>query len=231
MSEHRKEFYAALAKAQGEMSAAAKSTTNTFFKSKYSDISDVLRVVKGPLADNGIALMQPATMTPDGAFVIVQTILAKGDFSVKEETRLPVQKKDPQEIGKLITYARRYGLTSMLGVPQEDDDAEGNMGRGKWREKAEQQAEDWGNHTGGQIATTMKGGKTEKPKPSTLDQFKVRIDQLAREEGAIAVEEYWKRDDVQAALSKKPVKMRDEAQAYMENAIEAIIQDARQAAE
>lgn len=231
MSEHRKEFYAALAKAQGEMGAALKSTKNTFFKSSYADISEVLKVVRGPLADNGIALMQPATMTPDGLFVIVQTILAKGDFSIKEETRLPVQKKDPQEVGKLITYARRYGLTSMLGVPQEDDDAEGNMGRGAWRDKREQEAEDWGNHTGGQLAEAMKPAKKEKPKPSTMAQFKAHIDLLARDEGAIAVEEYWKRDDVQTFWSKKPDDMRDEAQAYMENAIEALIEDARQAAE
>ena len=38
-------------------------------------------------------------------------------------------KSDPQGIGSMITYCRRYSLNSMLGIASEDDDGEASMGR------------------------------------------------------------------------------------------------------
>ncbi len=35
---------------------------------------------------------------------------------------LPMTKQDPQAAGSAITYARRYALQSIAGVPSEDDD-------------------------------------------------------------------------------------------------------------
>jgi len=40
---------------------------------------------------------------------------------------LPLMKKDPQGVGSVVTYARRYSLSSILGVAwDEDDDAQSN---------------------------------------------------------------------------------------------------------
>jgi hypothetical protein len=35
---------------------------------------------------------------------------------------LPMTKQDPQAAGSAITYARRYSLQSIAGIPSEDDD-------------------------------------------------------------------------------------------------------------
>jgi hypothetical protein len=39
-------------------------------------------------------------------------------------------KQDPQAAGSAITYARRYALQSIAGVPSEDDDGQSSMGKG-----------------------------------------------------------------------------------------------------
>ena len=37
---------------------------------------------------------------------------------------MPLAKNDPQAYGSALTYARRYGLSSMVGLVTEDDDAQ-----------------------------------------------------------------------------------------------------------
>ena len=44
---------------------------------------------------------------------------------MSEDLILPMKKKDPQAAGSAITYARRYALQAIAGIPSEDDD--GNM--------------------------------------------------------------------------------------------------------
>jgi len=52
-----------------------------------------------------------------------------GQFLQMEYT-LPTVKQDPQAAGSAITYARRYALQSIAGIPTADDDAESAMLRG-----------------------------------------------------------------------------------------------------
>ena len=42
------ELSAALSKAQGEMGSAKKGTDNTFYKSKYADLAEVIKAIKEP---------------------------------------------------------------------------------------------------------------------------------------------------------------------------------------
>jgi hypothetical protein len=42
---------------------------------------------------------------------------------------IPISKNDPQGAGSAITYARRYGLSAILGIHQEDDDANSASGK------------------------------------------------------------------------------------------------------
>jgi hypothetical protein len=46
-------------------------------------------------------------------------------------------KLDPQIVGSAITYGRRYFLTALLGISQDDDD--GNMASGRVEETPAQQ--------------------------------------------------------------------------------------------
>lgn len=118
------ELAVALNKAQNQMGGAVKDAKNPFFKSKYADLSAVVKAVKDPFADNGLSYSQ-FPIYQDG-LVGVETILmhTSGQF-ISGTLLLPMTKKDPQAAGSAITYARRYSLQAVAGIPSEDDD--GNM--------------------------------------------------------------------------------------------------------
>lgn len=123
----------ALLAAQKEMEGAKKDSNNPFFKSKYADYNAVLEACKGPLNNNGISILQPhrIEITDSATFMVVETILLheSGEF-ISGETKVEVAKaNDPQALGSSQSYARRYGLQSIVSLPSEDDD--GNAGSGK----------------------------------------------------------------------------------------------------
>ena len=120
-SESIKELAIALAKAQGEMGSATKGSTNPFFKSKYADLADVINALKHPFSQNGLSYCQfPSN---DGERIAVTTLLMhiSGEW-LSSEISFPTQKKDAQGAGSVITYARRYSLQAMAGIPSDSDD-------------------------------------------------------------------------------------------------------------
>ncbi len=121
-SEQINELATALAKAQGEMRNAGKNADNPYFKSKYADLSEILKAAKEPLAKYGLAIMQLYDGM-SGKDISVTTMLmhSSGQY-IANTGNYPVTKQDIQGVGSAITYARRYSLAAMLGLAQEDDD-------------------------------------------------------------------------------------------------------------
>lgn len=111
----------ALSKAQGEMSGAAKASNNPFFKSKYADLSEVIKAIKEPFATNGLSYVQ--FPIEDQGRIGIETILMheSGEFLSNSFT-VNLNKQDAQGAGSAITYCRRYGLQAVAGIPSEDDD-------------------------------------------------------------------------------------------------------------
>ena len=131
---------AALCKAQAEMGGAVKDAKNPFFKSSYADLTSVIKAIKEPFANNGLSYSQLPVTSEGGGGVGVTTILmhSSGQW-LESEFYLPLAKKDPQGGGSAITYARRYALQAMSGIPTADDDAEAAMMRGKPVEKSREE--------------------------------------------------------------------------------------------
>lgn len=128
-SEAINELATALARAQGQMKAAIKDSSNPFFKSKYADLSSVVEAVKKPLSDNGLSYTQLTDME-EGAVVIETLLLHSSGQWLMGRLRMPVAKpNDPQALGSAITYCRRYALQSLCGVPADDDDANSATGK------------------------------------------------------------------------------------------------------
>jgi hypothetical protein len=134
-SESVKSIAPAFLKAQEQMGAAKKGESNPFFKSKYADLSAVLEASKQALNENGISILQPhvTVFNPvtgeEVHFVETKLIHESGEF-YSSRTKIVVAKdKDPQALGSAISYARRYGLQSLISLPAEDDDAENAMNR------------------------------------------------------------------------------------------------------
>ena len=120
-SESIKEIATALHAAQGEMSGAKKAAANPFFKSKYADMNSVVDAVRVPFHNHGLSYSQ-FPLFEDGK-VGVETLLmhVSGEF-ISSVLMLPMSKQDAQAAGSAITYARRYALQSIAGIPAEDDD-------------------------------------------------------------------------------------------------------------
>lgn len=123
MSENINEIIAALAKAQGKIQPAAKDKANPFFKSKYADLSSVWDACRDALTENGLAVVQTINKTPDGMSLITTLGHSSGQW-MRSEMPIMLTKTDPQSLGSIITYYRRYCLAAMTGVAPEDDDAE-----------------------------------------------------------------------------------------------------------
>ncbi len=124
------ELFAALAKAQGEVENASKSSNNPHFKSKYADLAEVLNTVRPVFAKHGLSIVQSTAF--NGTFVSVTTLVAHSSGGLIYSTASAVPSKtDAQGIGSTTTYLRRYSLAAMSGVAQEDDDGNAAAHNGK----------------------------------------------------------------------------------------------------
>lgn len=94
---------------------------------KYLNLATLLKNIKPIFEKNGLAFTQKVTFnsTGDGRQTIgtVKTIIFD-DTDQMAVCEYPFfVTGDPQQVGSAITYARRYSLTTVLGIfPDKDDD-------------------------------------------------------------------------------------------------------------
>jgi len=122
-SEQINELMGALAKAQGEMVHAKKDSQNPHFKSSFADLASVWQACREPLAKNGLAVSQTLDLAGERQVLITTLGHSSGQW-IKSMIALPIQRPGPQELGSSLTYCRRYALAAIVGVYQDDDDAE-----------------------------------------------------------------------------------------------------------
>jgi hypothetical protein len=124
-SESITDLATALCLAQAEMGGAIKDSNNPFFKSSYADLTSVIKVIKEPFYKYGLSFVQLPVTSAGGNGVGVSTMLMhKSGQWLQGEYLLPMDKVTPQGAGAAITYARRYALQSLVGIPSVDDDGE-----------------------------------------------------------------------------------------------------------
>jgi hypothetical protein len=127
-SDNIADLAASLAKTQSEMGAVHKDQDNPYFRSKFAGLSTVWEAVKPSLTKNGLSVVQMPSSDERGYYVETMLLHASGQW-LKNRTYMKPVKDDPQGIGSLISYARRYALQAMVMVCPEDDDGELAMGR------------------------------------------------------------------------------------------------------
>lgn len=131
-------FAKALLAVQKTALVATKDGTNTFFQGrKYTTLDELLNVIRGPLSDNGLVLMQDTNCDGTQVKVVTRIIHESGEsmesapliYTLQPEFTggkqgAPVVQVPPgvQQIGKAITYLRRYSLSPFLGIASEVDD-------------------------------------------------------------------------------------------------------------
>ena len=115
---------AALSKAQARIQGADKNAKNPHFKSNYADIASVWNACRIALSENELAVSQMPSAQEN--VVTMDTILmhSSGEW-VCGSLSVTVKDSTPQSIGSAITYLRRYGLSSIVGVAPSDEDDDG----------------------------------------------------------------------------------------------------------
>jgi len=120
-SESIQNLAAAMAVAQGEMGAAIKGAANPFFKSKYADLGAVIQAIKPHFAAHGLSYVQFPVTGDNSVGVTTRLMHSSGEW-LEQDYFIPLGKMDAQAAGSAITYARRYALQAIAGIPSEDDD-------------------------------------------------------------------------------------------------------------
>lgn len=117
---------------QQELTPALKDGKNTYTNSSYATLSSVMEVCRAALLNHGIWMTQYPIAVEKGHLGLVTKIIhaATGQWQ-SSLIVMPLLKNDPQGYGSAMTYARRYGVSAILGIITEDDDAESAMQRGQ----------------------------------------------------------------------------------------------------
>ena len=116
---------------------ALKDGINTYTESSYATLKSVMEVCRTALLSHGIWMTQyPVAVEVGHLGLVTKIVHAESGQWQSSLIEMPLPKNDPQGYGSAITYARRYGLTALLGIISEDDDAESAMPRGQAEKQA-----------------------------------------------------------------------------------------------
>ena len=152
--EHHKNIAEAMAAAQADFPDIPKTKTATVrgktkggepysYEYAYADFADVLKVVRPILSKHGLSINQPIRRKE--LKLHLTTVIRHVSGETIESDGLPIPEiMDPQQLGSLLTYWKRYDGCALLGIqPEADDDARHAMassGRSKF-EKQERKME------------------------------------------------------------------------------------------
>ena len=120
-SESIAELVAALVAARADMAPVVKDAVNPHFKSRYASLDAIIDATAPALAKHGLAIIQAPWEIETGAVLITTLAHKSGEWTRGIQLLRPT-KNDPQGIGSAMTYARRYGWQSIIGVAADEDD-------------------------------------------------------------------------------------------------------------
>jgi hypothetical protein len=127
---------AALAKAQSGLVNPEKSMTATIRNEgrghsqgneqtfRYAPLSAGLELVRNALSQHELAVVQTTSIDEPGRMVRLNTVLAhsSGEWISSDWPVCPISDiNTPRRMGAALTYARRYGLFTLVGIAGEDD--------------------------------------------------------------------------------------------------------------
>lgn len=116
---------------QQSLSPASKDAENPFVNKRYATLNSVMDACREALIINSIWVAQfPVPVEAGHLGLVTKLVHAESGQWQSSLMVIPLPKADPQGYGSALTYARRYGLATMVGLVTEiDDDAEGAMPR------------------------------------------------------------------------------------------------------
>lgn len=125
MSNTIDELAQALNKAQAIIENVSRDKKGVH-STKYADLANCLDAVKKPLSDNGLSISQIVTVDNDKQVLVTLLMHSSGQWlksTLNIENKL-IANSTWHQMGSAITYARRYALSAIIGLAQEDDDGQ-----------------------------------------------------------------------------------------------------------
>lgn len=123
-SEGTGKIIAALVAIQEDMHVN-KDGKNPHFKSKYATLDNILDTIKPTLKNSGLVVLQGCKTDERKIDCTTRVFHTSGEW-IESVATVYADKGTPQGYGSAITYARRYGLATTLGIGlMDDDDANG----------------------------------------------------------------------------------------------------------
>lgn len=125
-SEKYTEIFKALAAFQSVVPLIERTKRNLFTKSDYSDLEDLIKAIRKPMADNGLFFIQNATLENLQVLVVTRICHVSGEWIEFGPFTVPAKGMDAHSIGSATSYAKRYALGAALGVVSGIEDDDGN---------------------------------------------------------------------------------------------------------
>lgn len=119
----------ALSKVQKDLKHAKKDDKGAF--GKYADLATVYEVIRKPLVENGFSYIHSLTTQEDGTHFVDTLLMHETGGTFKTSLPLIINKRDMQGLGSAITYAKRYGISMIVGLASEEDDEGKGAGTAK----------------------------------------------------------------------------------------------------
>lgn len=117
------ELAEAMIQVQQTLSPALKDAENTFTNSRYATLHSVMETCRSALLAHGVWLTQyPVAVEAGQLGLVTKLVHAESGQWQASLLKMPLPKSDPQGYGSAMTYARRYGLSALVGIVTESDD-------------------------------------------------------------------------------------------------------------
>lgn len=126
-NDEAKALYKALSLFRKNIKQPVKDGENPCFESSYVTLEGVIKTVDEAMNGTGLSFVQEVA-TINGLPSVRTTLTHEdgGTMTTEWLSLLPGQKATPQDIGSLITYAKRYQLAGFMGISSDVDD-DGNQ--------------------------------------------------------------------------------------------------------
>ncbi len=124
---NRGQLFLALAKAQGELSNVEKKHEGYGGRYKFADLAQALDVIRPVFSKHALSIVQLVGDAPDGRVSITTVLGHESGQTLQTTSSMAIEERagmsKAQAAGAVITYLRRYQITAMAGIAQEDTDA------------------------------------------------------------------------------------------------------------
>ena len=192
-------LFAALAEAQKKItnaeedaSAEVRMKSGGTYGYSYATLASVMNAVRGPLAENGLSIIQ-LTADPGEGKLGIRTILAhESGQSITDVITMAPDSWTPQAVGSCRSYMRRYAVLAICGIAGAiDDDAE--------------------------AASTVDPDEYERISKTQVDEILVLADKLFKKSADAVVERMLSKVFELSAVKDIPAELFDQAKTLLEN--------------